>query len=88
MSDFQTKIIKLAEHIVDFAQQTGASAPPFQEKIDALKTATGLYAILTKYKQKQDDEGETSTFGDFAAKIEEADGRTKVRSRRGTGLSS
>lgn len=83
---------KLANHILQEALKTGEDAPSFEEKTEALKTATALYAILMKYKQKQDDGDGTDTFEDFATKLKNAEappnGNTKVRSRRGTGLQS
>jgi hypothetical protein len=87
-----TELEKLAKHVIKEAQKEGDGAPSFSEKTDALKTATTLYAILTKYKQKQDDGDESATFADFAKQLQTAEspphGKTSVRSRRGTGLSS
>lgn len=81
---------KLAQHVLKEAQKTGEGAPSFEEKTEALKTGTTLYAIVTKYRQKTED-SEAPGFGDFAKQIEEAEQNgkpSKVRGRRGAGLQS
>ena len=87
--NIETELEKLAQHILKEAQRTGVDAPSFEEKTEALKTGTTLYAILTKYRQKSEDD-ESPGFADFAKQIEEAEqnGKPKVRSRRGAGLQS
>lgn len=73
-------INKLAEHIAKFATSVGEGAPPFQEKIDALKTLTALYAIQSKYKKHEPDEDE-HTFADFARQMKDDD-EAEIRSRK------
>ena len=72
----------LAQHV---AQAAMAQEPvvPFAEKVDALKTLTALYAILSKQKPETDDE-EGATLGDLASRIHgETNGNgRKVRNSR------
>lgn len=86
-----TEIKALASHIMKAAMQEGDAAPSFEEKTEALKTCTSLYAIVRRYDGKQGgDEDAEPGFDKFAETLREVeekpDGRTaKVRSRRGAG---
>lgn len=71
----------LAEHVAKFATTSGEGAPPFQEKIDALKTLTALYAIQSKYRKTDPDEDE-NTFADFAKQMKDDDDEASIRSRK------
>lgn len=85
---FQQDLDKLARHVTKKALE---DATPLTDAIEATKVLTSYFAILTKYKQKQDDGDGTDTFEDFAEKLKaEAppNGSTKVRGRRGAGLQS
>jgi hypothetical protein len=89
--NIESELERLAQHVLKEAQKTGTDAPSFEEKTEALKTGTTLFAILTKYRQKSED-SDGSTFGDFARNIEKAehedDKPSKVRGRRGAGFQS
>ena len=63
-------IEKLAIHVAKIAAETGAKAPPFAEKIDALKTLTSYYAILSKNRHKADD-ADDANFDQFTRQVQE-----------------
>ena len=85
-----TEIKALASHIMKTATCEGPNAPTFEEKTEALKTATALYAILLKHEGKGgsvDDEPGFDQFAKTLEAVEEPNGATKskVRGRRGAG---
>lgn len=83
---FTSELEKLAKHVTAEAMKPDTV---FADKTEAMKVLTTYFAILTKYKQKQEDGDGTDTFEDFAKKLETAEsppnGSTKVRGRRGAG---
>lgn len=57
---------------------------PFAEAIDALKALTALYGLFSKKKvDDPDDEPGEFTMADAQSMIEEPNGASKLRSRRG-----
>ena len=84
-----TEIKALAAHIMKTAMSEGSDVT-FEEKTEALKTATALYAILLKHEGKggsPDDEPGFDQFAKTLEAVEEPNGATKskVRGRRGAG---
>lgn len=76
----------LAGHIAQEATKTGDGAPPFEEKIEALKILTAYRAMVLKRKLGDSDPDEdVPNFENFGRDIQEAeaDAPTKVRSGRG-----
>ena len=80
------EITKLVSHVAKKASAEGTDAPPFSEKVDALKAITAYYAILTKYKKNpsSEDDDDTPNFADFISKVDDEvkNGRSEIRSDR------
>ena len=76
----------LASHVAKEAVKTGTDAPPFEEKVEALKTLTAYRAMLIRRKATvgSDEDDETPNFENFALGIKDAEnGEVATRSNRG-----
>ena len=81
-----TDIDALASHVAREAVKTGTDAPPFEEKVEALKTLTAYRAMLLRRKATVggDEDEDTPSFDQFAAEIKDAEnGQVATRSNRG-----